>query len=576
MEKRLWMFLFFAVLSGYALYYAPYGIDESDGGFMTGLAWQWLSGKTLYSELLYARPPLPVWLRAATLCILPDQWAILGERWVFYAQVGLYSWLGASLLAQGAQRWQVALFSFVVSVHCYAPFALHTFDGILFCVLAVWLSTRRQGGIWAGLLAGVAVAAATLCKQSFYPFAPMFALYAWAVRDRSFLRTSGLAFAGVYAAFFIFLLKINALQDYLRLVGGAGTGSKAFETGILNYFRINPLAAAGAALTLLSMVWGWRHGGRVGERTAFFAWGAFLVWLAAYYLREVLLRQECTAPFASSRLLFWVGLAYAGWALSAVGGTDGPVRGFSQALRRIRDFGARPSDPIQRERLEHAARFILLLGITWCAAVSWGFHLPILFSTPYVFAVVSWSRILFQKNFPQAKPLVGSLVALVLLLGVFRVAYEFVYRDGRRAEMHRHLGEVFPQLSGIYSSDATFRRYAELRDLAQRYGPSFKTLPYFTRANYLTKTHPPLPNDWVAVRETGADDGPLWTAVAAQKPVFFVEKSMLDKVLKDPELRFSRQIWEQGERVEETEFFVVMRFGGGAKSPIGTLYYGSK
>ena len=104
MEKRLWMFLFFAVLSGYALYYAPYGIDESDGGFMTGLAWQWLSGKALYSELLYARPPLPVWLRAATLCILPDQWAILGERWVFYAQVGLYSWLGASLLAQGAQR----------------------------------------------------------------------------------------------------------------------------------------------------------------------------------------------------------------------------------------------------------------------------------------------------------------------------------------------------------------------------------------------------------------------------------------------------------------------------------------
>ena len=179
-----------------------------------------------------------------------------------------------------------------------------------------------------------------------------------------------------------------------------------------------------------------------------------------------------------------------------------------------------------------------------------------------IYSAVSWVEVLYGRDYPKALFFAWGLAALALLLGAFRLAAEFVYRDGRRAEMHRHLGELFPQMSGIYSTETTYRRYAELRDLAQRYGPDFKVLPYFTRANYLTRTRPPLPNDWVAVRETGDDDAPLWRAVEERKPVFFVEKSMLGLIATDPELRFSKQVWERGQKVEEREFFVVVRASG--------------
>ena len=226
------MFLFFAVVLGYALCYAPFGADESDGGFLTGLAWQWLSGKSLYSEILYTRPPLPVWLRAAELTLMPDHWAILGERWVFYAEVALYSWLGASLLAGVERTWHLATLTFVVSVHCYPPTALHTFDGILFCVLSVWLSAREGWGLWSAVLAGVSVAAATLCKQSFYPFAIMFAIFSWGLRKRSFEQASALAFGAVYAVFFFFLLKTNALQEVFPARGAGLAPSASCSTRV--------------------------------------------------------------------------------------------------------------------------------------------------------------------------------------------------------------------------------------------------------------------------------------------------------------------------------------------------------
>src|SRR5262245_43862172 len=107
-ETRYWKWLFFGLIPAYCLVYAPYGINETDGGFLTGLAWQVLSGKELYRDVVYVRPPLPVWLRAGELLLLPEQWAILGERCIFYLKVGAYAWLGASTLIHGQRRWILA------------------------------------------------------------------------------------------------------------------------------------------------------------------------------------------------------------------------------------------------------------------------------------------------------------------------------------------------------------------------------------------------------------------------------------------------------------------------------------
>lgn len=159
-----WQLLFFAIVAAYCLLYAPFGINETDGGFLSGLAWQVLCGKTLYADIVYVRPPLPVWLRALELCLLPEHLAVLGERWIFYLKVAAYSWLGAAVLAQGAYRWQLAAFAFVLSVHCYPPAAWHTTDGLLFGALAIWCGSNVAG--WrGGFLSGLFLVATLLCKQ---------------------------------------------------------------------------------------------------------------------------------------------------------------------------------------------------------------------------------------------------------------------------------------------------------------------------------------------------------------------------------------------------------------------------
>ncbi len=54
LPERTYPFLFFAIVLVYCLLYAPYGINETDGGFLSGLGWQVLSGKTIYQDIVCA------------------------------------------------------------------------------------------------------------------------------------------------------------------------------------------------------------------------------------------------------------------------------------------------------------------------------------------------------------------------------------------------------------------------------------------------------------------------------------------------------------------------------------------
>lgn len=546
-EILRWKMLFFSLLFGYCLLYAPYGTNETDGGFLTGLAWQLLNGKVLYQDVLYVRPPLPVWLRAAELYVLPEAWAVLGERWIFFGKVALYAWLGAAVLAEGRRRWLLAVFGFVVSVHCFTPMAWHTVDGILFAALAFWLLfrvngpqpiTNKQQPITnlRTALAGVAVVAAMLCKQSFYPLAAVFVAVLLLRKDRRELigGLSGLLVA--MGLFFTYLWYNNLLDGYRQMVGGAASGGQAFEHGVLDYFRINPWVA-GVSAVLLPVVgwWFWQKEPARGARVAWWAWVLWLAVLAHLYLRAIWLRQDFTAPFAQARLLFDVAAAWGLWCVS----------------------------PWSRDRRGRGAalRFFALLSVSWCAGISWGYNLPILFAVPMIFAVGQISERLWAAVAPGRSAELIAMLALVGLLAVFRNGYEFVYRDGRRSAMTEDLGAVFPALTGIRTDATTAVLYRELQSLAGRYGPHFKTLPSFPQANFLTRSYPPLPLDWVAKRETNGDYTLLMKDLEKNRPVFFVEKSYgRSKIENDPELTFTRKILTEGQLVAETPHFWIVRY----------------
>ncbi|MCY7327280.1 MAG: hypothetical protein LH618_01885, partial [Saprospiraceae bacterium] len=230
---------------------------------------------------------------------------------------------------------------------------------------------------------------------------------------------------------------------------------------------------------------------------------------------------------------------------------------------------------------------LFLLGISWCAAVSWGYNLPILFATPGVWAALEISRRAFHlikaaqsgnngnaddaddadlhglkeslRKSAKSAFQSTSFLALVALLAVFRYGYEFVYRDGRRSEMTEDLGRIFPALNGIYSNAETAALYSELKMLSEQYGPNFKTLPAFPQANFLTNTGPPLPLDWVVAREMNADSALVMKVLQTEKPILLIEKQYLATLETDPELALVRSIVHTATRLEETPHFWVMQ-----------------
>lgn len=524
------MALFFGLVLGYCLYYAPFGVNETDGGFITGLAWQVLNGKVLYQDLIYVRPPLPVWLRVLELQLLPEQIAILGERWIFYLKLGLYSWLGAALLDTGTRRWILAVFGFVVSAHCYPAMAWHTVDGILFSVLAVYLLFKHDR-MFSGLLlvtSGALLFAAVLCKQSFYPLVFIFGI-ALLYRD---WRKAILFFTGFTAALLLFMAYLQGnqlLESYVQMTNGAAAGGQAIQHGILDYFQITPELAL-PSIALVGIVF-WLSRKRPVSKWPMVLWQGWLLALVLSYLAITWLRQEHTVPFAQIRALFWVAVLALIW--------------------RLREHGTWfPRD----EKTMAAA---LLLAISWSAAISWGYNLPILFATPLVWGAMQVSDLFSKKQGRVKKELLPGLLLLILL--TFRIGFEFVYRDGGRSAMTVHLGAVFPKLSGIYSSPQTQELYQDLKALATKYGSNFSVLPAFPQANYLTGAKPPLPLDWVVNRETNGDNILIYKKIKELKPLIFVERIYLEKIQTDPELSLTKDVLETGTRLEETAHFVVLQ-----------------
>lgn len=541
----------------YCLYYAPYGVNETDGGFLTGLAWQVLNGKVLYQDVIYVRPPLPVWLRCLELRVLPSEWAILGERYFFYLKVAAYSFMGAAVLAEGRMKWWLALFGFVVSVHCYPPAAWHTTDGILFGVLAVYLAKPcleksslptklALAPSWvhvvSALFSGIAIAFALGCKQSFYPLILLLLVAPYPTLRARLWSCMGFLLTG--CLFFIYLFKNNLLLGYLEITSGSTSGGQALQHGIIDYFRIQPALAIGSAAILFATFFLHRKG--IYPFLCICFWSGWLLLLTSAYVYAIHQRQEFTIPFAQSRLLFWVAVGY----LLFLG-----------QQRRIYWW---------KNRVESPAFFSLLslLLVSWSAAVSWGYNLPILFAIPWVFVALVVSQTLWVKALPESKGPIMAGIVLLGLLCVFRYAYEFVYRDGRRSEMNMDMGSVFPSFRGIRSDKTSLALYQELKTLSSKYGPYVKTLPSFPQAAYLTGTVPVLPLDWVVEREMGNQRNLVLLALSSQKPILLVEKPFrahLDQFIEgkgkpDPELRLTRQVLQQGELLEETNYFWVIRF----------------
>ena len=519
--------LFFGIVLSYLHLYAPYGINETDGGFITAYAWRILQGEQLYTELIYVRPPLSIWLRSLELWLLPDTIELIAERYLFYLKVAGYSYLAATLLEQSTAKWWLATLGFIISVHCYPAAAWHTVDGIFFSVLAFWCLLKKD---W--LIAGsLSVVLAMLCKQSFYPLLPMFLLLVALLKSRPALGKTVISLLLFAVLFISYLWWADSFAAYLEWTSGASSVSQAIQHGFWDYFKIDwRLWIACSLLVPLFF-----------SKELLFArpiwWRLFIGVILGSYLYTIYNHQSFSPPVDQSRLLFLVAAGYTAFQLGS----------FLWWRIPLNEWGREG-----KQWLYVAA----LLAVSWMAAVSWGYNFPVLFAVPWIWIALKIDRAV-QSDSPGKYASFWRYALLLALLFSFRYAYEFIYRDGRRSQMNQAMEEVFPKLKYIYSDKATFEKYTELYQLHQQYDSCFTVLPAFPLANYLTNTRSPVELDWVIHAETNGKNSTILQTIKTSGCYYFVEKSYGQQLQDRKKYVLTKQAMQALEKIEERNYFDV-------------------
>jgi hypothetical protein len=541
--------VFFLTVILYIWAYSPYGINETDAGFLTGLAWQTINGKILYHDLIYVRPPMSVWMRSLELHLLPENWSVLGERWIFYLKIAIYTLLGANVLCRGVRMWQLACFSFVINVHCYPAAAWHTVDGVFLGVVGVWFFQKSLGkpdpqDVLLSILGSLSILAAMLCKQSFYPLLLVPFMYAGleGFKQKNWISILVLL---VSAQFFFFYLLVNhTLANYWSWTNNATSASDAMQTGIFDYFSIHPVKVICFAF-MFNFIGYFKHQ-KMSNKTEKRILLVFLAGFPLGYLFFVLKNQAFTLPFAESRMLFWLALA-----------------ALFQPFFQVFDIHNLQWSNIKTAYKKMSLPLLSLTLITWCSALSWGYNLPIFFVVPGVFGMMQMLKNMDLHFNPFAKFLKFrkqtefiAFLYFLLLVFVFNRAYQFIYRDGNRAEMTQHLGEIFPKLNGIYTDQNTADKYCELHELYQKYGGNIQVLPAFPNAKFLMNEKPILNLDWVIKVETGGNNHVL-DVLEHKKTFVLFEKSYENEIDENESLDLTKEVLRKRTMIEETIHFKI-------------------
>jgi hypothetical protein len=520
--------VFFALPILYSLTYARYAISDVDEGFILAYAWRIFSGEVPYRDFIYIRPPLTIYLHSLTLYLFPDTLQVVGSRALFYLFVASYSYLGARIVSRffGLREMrlgclQLAAISFVFSVHNFPPMPWNTVDGILFSTLGLFLLTGGSGN--ARILLGcAAMFLAAMTKQPFYLMPAIGLLAVWLFHSRRRLLVAAGFSALMPVAFLLVLAHFELLGLFFRQTTRGLGLLGLLRSGVYNY--------ASASFTCVI--------------TAFFAFYPLKI-VAARYRRD--LSWGWMAPLALSALF---GLIIARACFPSLRHTlhvqsyYDPQLFFLVALVAL--LGARS--------LERNARIALslLLAISWCSGITYGWQGPGLGATPLVFGVfLATHRFARFEHMP-------TLYAIATWGGVvtFAIAFFFHYQTypiGPIRDMVE-MGDVFPKLRYLRASPKVRKEYIELKELIVRHGEPFTTVPELMWSNYLSDTTNPMPIDMVRPLEMSGEVSRVIEQLESSGASVFLQKSAPSTG--NPVVDNVRQSWT---RVESGTRFDVYR-----------------
>lgn len=531
-----WLFAL-AVPLFYLCRYTPYGMDTTDFGYFYAYAWRILQGQVPYRDFFYIKPALPLYWHAFWMWLTPGQWQILAGKAGFCLSLLASAWLGSLYLARifkldniGIPLPLLATCGFIFAIHSFPHMPWHTADGVLFSAGSLYAAVACQP-----LIAGVLAACATGCKQSFALVPLAIAIMLWFGSSKKQCIIFCAAFALCAAGAAALLVASGAWANFRAMTTGQLAVAEALDAGIFIYLRQNWLMPLLACLP-------WAISRIAGAKLpAPLAPGyVYLLILTFWYLFTVIEQKTWIGFGASWPTLFLM-----------LGGI---------AVLLPRQF-LLPYCAAQGSALAAALALGCPLLISWSTAISGGYKIPAMFATPLAF-----SFLLFHKRFFGAARSLAWFLAICGLV-MFGAGYEYPYvfpaRPLARSEMTYNAGEVYPQAQGVFVDRDMYERLLELRQLAAKYGPRYKTLPGFPFAYYLNGDQPQIGSDWLIDWEINGKVDELYQQLVDGDITVFMERDQLDAARADAYERAGygvpQRVRKNWRIVDETPHFVIFQ-----------------
>jgi len=469
--------------------YAHHGYSGRDEGLIASMSWRLLQGQWPYRDFTLVLPPLSVLLHAIPQLLVPPEWLLIFERYLFFLIIATYSRVTVAALGRlfdleklGVGQWLLTVLFFVVSAANFPPMPWPTTDGILLCALGSY-ALLREGRGWL-LVATLLILLGAMCKQSFVFMVPASLVYLLAIGRRRGFWASVAAYALFGATFVSTLAATGLLREFLAQVSLQSSLRSLIGSGALNYFRFHASASVPALLSAgavlgLSLRFG------SGLRSA----ASYILLLGIFGIQGywfATLQRFQTPAFNYAGFLFLLCLPLVALDL--------------------------------RRRPRQAAGLLLLLVLSWCASLSWGYQTPILFSAPILFCLLLHAR---RHLGTSARALAGATLVAAMLVQF--LGYQFPFAEQPRARLDQPLAQVFPRFRGIYSSRERLAKYHELKRLHETYGDNYVVYPGVTLSHFLTDTASPARLDWAFFARTDYEIDAIIRQLETDDTTVFIE-----------------------------------------------------
>ena len=536
--SRLYRILFFAIAAFYCLFFARFGFENWDTGFVSSQSWRVSQGEQAFRDFLSVRPPVTAYFHGWIMAILPDYGQVYFTRILGYVLfvVQVCFVVGGldrlySLERFRISKWGAMTIGFVLATGAIYPDPWFTVDGIFFASAAFYtLAMQREPGVWRLALSAILCVLSAGTKQSFY-FVPIF-FTAWIFL--SFGWKKSVFFVGflmLFATIFLScLLSATDIGNVLNQVAGTGSSRDFIDLGFLSYLNVFRTKLVWASLILLSFGFAFvNSGNRLPSHISVLKWLAFATFLSA---------------------------------LAAI-----PIFGFAPAstillIATVIAFCRKTK--WNRIRISRYFPLAVLVGISWCAALSKGFPYPVL----YVHALIFAFFILMYDDFGRYH-ISRLYLYLAVPVGIFLFIGNFQrYREQDFTGLHEDLGVISPKLAFVISSDKTLEKLSDLKNLRKKYPEKYIVCPSLPQAYYLFNDRNPLAADWLTTFELkGQSEIYLHASLSAGH--IFVERSFIEgeiyldpKSDKDDFSQYANYVARHLKPVEKTKHFLVYETSG--------------